>query len=55
MRLSLRLPALLAVLGIGSCTTLDQKYGDNKVYQETRDLSVKTARTVAAATSTERA
>ena len=51
MSLSVRLLAVLAVLGIGSCTTLDQKYGDNKVYQETRDLSVKTAHTVAAVTS----
>ncbi len=43
--------ALSVVLTAASCTTLDQKYGDNKVYQETRELSVKTAHEVAAVTS----
>ncbi len=35
--------ALSALLTVASCASLDQKYGDSKVYQETRDLSVKTA------------
>ena len=51
MSLWRRTSVMSLFLTAAGCGSLDQKYGDNKVYQQTRELSVKTAHQVVAVTS----
>jgi len=44
-------PACAIVLMLASCASLDQKFADNKVYTETRSVSVKAATAVTSTTS----
>jgi murein DD-endopeptidase MepM/ murein hydrolase activator NlpD len=51
MRYRPLVPACAIVLGLASCASLDQKFADNKLYTETRSVSVKAATTVTSTTS----